>query len=500
MKAQVYMDGNPLLPEPILYKDLPDDTGSAEGLHLGTYSPGKVKIKIKNLYVMPATSARKIEKERFALKRWGKYATGGLKIQEDTPEKGMVTLNDNIGKSSGSAFLGLYRLCQILTKDWGISPSETEYEFGGTLAFSDVGWYSHDFKAGDNFGVGKAYNTPCLNAMLRRECGMMLSRGHGFSLLEIQRNAYCNDETFPVIKEIVDSFNYDTQKSGQLEADVAVFASEKSLDYLSLPRGLTYRWYLLRHQRRIWDKSGVPYDWYIQKDITHPDLPDYKVYIFVAPEYLSKEELAAIQNLKRDGKVLIFYHAPGVVGADDPQITIQDITGIKVKKIAEEMTYAGTYLLSDHVLFEDLFGTFGNRPAYGAYMTEYVKGDAYEIIDKNVLPIATFSNSDKIAVAMRDFGSWKSIFCAIPRIDTQFFHNIAKWSDSWYASETLDAVFANQHFVIIHALTSGQKKLFFKQRVRKVVDIVENKIVASDTDSMELAMEVGQTKWFRLEN
>ena len=68
----------------------------------------------------------------------------------------------------------------------------------------------------------------------------------------------------------------------------------------------------------------------------------------------------------------------------------------------------------------------------------------------------------------------------------------------WTAAPPGDAVYASQHFLTIHALFPGHKILHLK-RPAKVTDLTTGRVVAARAQTVEVDMERGQTRWFRLE-
>lgn len=347
-----------------------------------------------------------------------------------------------------------------------------------------------------DFFVGRARNKEELAAMIRRESGMMIAHGQGgWGPIHVM----FPPETSNVLKETIGAFNKDFKYDEPLRADVAFFVGERSLDYLTNDRGINFRWYLLRRQRDQWNMSGVPYHLYLQSDILHSKLPEYKVYVFVSPQYLSKAERDKIEELKCKGHTLVFLHAPGVIGVPDGVQTISEISGIQVKALPEPQKFMGEWIPNNNsVLSKGLSGSFGDRPRRGLFGNVMVESFAFAVDDPLATPLAKYRDNRTVAFASRDFGTWRSIFCGIPHINAGFLNNIAKEAGAWIVSPPYNAVYANQHIVTIHAISSGTKNLQLLN-ASSVTDITSGKVISQSTDKITIDMKQGETRWFWLD-
>lgn len=368
------------------------------------------------------------------------------------------------------------------------------------LYMTEQDWRSYskptEFEATD-ISVGRARNQGELDAMIRRESGMMIARGLGSWMLEHEAGRYTADSG-PVFKETAGAFKRDLPDDQPLRADVAFFVGERSLDYLTQDKGINFRWYLLRRQRDQWDMSGVPYHLYLQSDLLHAALPDYKVYIFVSPQHLTGAERAKIQTLKSNGRTLVFLHAPGVIGAVDGARAVTDITGITVDPLPKPQKFMGEWISGGGGLTRELSGPFGDRPRRAAFGDAVIESFAFAVNDPKATPLAKYRDTGGVAFASRDFGSWRSVFCGIPRLESAFLNNIAREAGAWVAAPAGDAVFANQHIATIHAISSGKKQLQLPGPSR-VTDLTSGKVLSDSTDRIEFDMAQGETRWFWLE-
>jgi hypothetical protein len=350
-------------------------------------------------------------------------------------------------------------------------------------------WHSSPDTPENNFAWGRAETAEAHNAMVRRECGMMLAFGLGTWWYDMSGGWFRDDQIMAAIREARQAFEMDLGVPGLPRADLAVIVSEESNAYLFPRAAAEVRWRFVRGQIEELNTAGVPYRLYLQSDLGNSRLPEHKAYIFLNAYYLTAHQREAIQNLKRDGKLLVFVHAPGVVGAKKPEAAIEELTGIKVKSIGTMGRIVAEPVQGDHPLLVNLDGvlTVGG----GTRMP------AFAVADPQTTAIGHYAGTEWVAVAARDFGSWKSVFVGAPGFSDQFAHNLARWAGCWYVAEPGDAVYANDNFVTVHALFPGRKVLHLR-RPSRVIDLTTHREVAAKTGQVEVEMKRGETRWFYL--
>jgi hypothetical protein len=276
-------------------------------------------------------------------------------------------------------------------------------------------------------------------------------------------------------------------------ADLAVFASEESNDYVAPKAGGTYRYPGVVGQIEELNTAGVPYRLYLQSDLGKKKLPDHKAYLFLNPYVLTPLQRAAIERLKRQGKLLIFVHAPGVVGATDPAKTISEITGMTVRRAT-----GVTRLLAEPVETPHTSPIGAVLDCLSVTLPSSAEGPAYEVADSRVTSLACYMGSAQVAVGARDFGRWKSVFVGCPGLTAEFLSRLAAWAGCRRAAEPGDAVYASDRFATIHAIFPGRKVLRLRRPAR-VTDLTSGNVVSENATTIELDMERGQTRWFWLD-
>jgi len=341
----------------------------------------------------------------------------------------------------------------------------------------------------ENFSWGRAETAEAHNAMVRRECGMMLAFGLGTWWYDMSGGWFHDEGIMRGIAEAVRAFQRDLPLDDPPHADLAVIVSEDSNHWIAPKAQGFARFQAILDQVHQLNTSGVPYRLYLQSDL--PSLPDHKAYLFLNPYIMSDAERAAVEKLKRNGKTLIFLQAPDVVGADDPARAISDLTGLQVTAASGVDRPLLEALSIDHPLLTD---------GEGYLSTSVWPSDSptFTVTDPQATALARYRGTELTAAAVRDFGAWRSVFIGVPGLTDAFVHNLAAWAGCWCAAEAGDAVYANQHFLTIHAIFPGAKTLHLI-RPSKVTDLTSGEVLSAKTDVVQLQMQRGETRWFWIE-
>jgi hypothetical protein len=340
------------------------------------------------------------------------------------------------------------------------------------------------------------------NAMIRRDTGHMLALGQGAWWFDMEGGWFSDPSIMKAVEESTRAFRMDFKDNSAPRAEVAVFVDEYSLDGINRQNTWLYQ-NALSEQIRQLNSSGVPFHIYLQSDLENSALPDYKLYVFLDAYHLTPANWQALQKLRRDGKTLCFMHAPGVMShtllnAPGDAAAIQAVTGIAVQasesqslllRPAAESTLGGDKLVS----YSTSGFTYGHNQTRSPFAAP-----TFSVTDAQARPLAVYEDSDKTAVALRDFGDWKSVFYGGIGMDAFFFNALAREAGAWVAAPAGNAVYANQNFLTIHALSPGEKTVQLLQP-SKVSDLADGKLISPRTQSLKFPMQFGETRWFSLQ-
>ncbi len=349
-------------------------------------------------------------------------------------------------------------------------------------------WHSVPREPAQNFSWGRAETAEEHNAMVRRECGMALAFGTGTWWYDMSGGWFADEGIMAGIAGAMRAFDRDLSIEGMPRSDVALIVSEDSNHWVAPQDGGPFRYEGVKNQVEELNLSGVPYRVYLQSDL--PTIPDHRVYIFANPYRISDEERAAIERLKSDGRTLVFMHAPGAVTDGTAAEAISEITGIEVEALPDRTDLNAMVLDGADPLVTDL--------AAGIALPGAIKGPAFAVTDAAATPLATYVDSDTVAAAMREFDGWRSVYVCPPHLTADFANRLAKLAGAWVAGEPGNAIYANEHFITVHAIFGGPETLTL-ERPSRVTDLTSGEVISERADTIELELTRGETRWFALE-
>jgi len=347
--------------------------------------------------------------------------------------------------------------------------------------------------------VGYCYTMEESVNSLKRDFSTVITKGAGLWIYNMYGTWWYDDQFMGVIREIKEEMYFSTYMERESTSDVAVYVDEMMHPYLAEvnPYGsLALLQDLLRQQRRNLAGMGSSYDLYSMTDLVDGTAGEYKINIMLSPFEITQEEKAAIESkLKKDDKIIIWIYLPGISnGSRMSEENVSKLTGMDTKLIYE--TGLMTAYFEENTkskLLEGLEGVmYGNSVEMG--------GPLAYIDDKEAttLATATFGDGTMAALAMKDMGSWTSIYSTIPNLPSQFLRNLLEMTGQHiYSNNPSDIVYASSNYVAVHSMYGGEKTLKLDDNYA-VYDVFGQEYVSLNTDTIEYSMTDGESKVFRL--
>lgn len=262
-------------------------------------------------------------------------------------------------------------------------------------------------------------------------------------------------------------------------------------------------------------KIGAPCDQYYHNDMANPDMPSYKLYVFMNCLVLTEEEKKVIrEKLRRDGATAIWIYASGVVDpkAEENKISakhIEELTGIKCTEVYGKYDAVFRWNGEEHPLIEgldkrELFGKFARKRLMmlAASNDPISRWDTYlyplfHSVDPEAKNLAYFLTSGFPAVSVKECDGFTSVLYGSKMIKADVLRAFAKYAGCHIFCESDDVLYANHNYVTLHASSSGKKKLCFNRPVSPF-EVYEKKFYGEAVTEIELDMYIGETKMFRL--
>lgn len=273
------------------------------------------------------------------------------------------------------------------------------------------------------------------------------------------------------------------------KGEVAVITSERSLAYCT-EEALSYTRQAILHQwNGLFYRIGTPCDFYFLEDILQPDFPEYKMVVFLNAWVLDESLWKAVEKLKKNRAVLVWFHAPGVIRGNrmGPE-NIRLLTGIQVeeasfpvRKVALESTQEVPFLKNIQTVQSYLSGI---RPMYYPADVQSVR-------------FGKLNDGAAFAGAVKDFGAWRSVFLSAPVMTPEVMRKIAEYAGCHIYSEDETAMlYIGSRLFGIHAGESGEKTVCFPEPC-----ILKNLTTGKDINArmekvVKIPMAAGETKLF----
>ena len=197
---------------------------------------------------------------------------------------------------------------------------------------------------------------------------------------------------------------------------------------------------------------GAPHDVILASDLARPDLPEYKLYLFVNPTYFTPAERTAIDGLKRDGKTLAWFYAPGY--ATDEGLSLAAAKGVCGIGLGLKQGEAETPELiyrAGSPLADGLAGQFLTTVTWFGLskFSPVAVSPIFFADDPAVVPAGLYADG-KVAYGHRDFGTWKSVWCGVPNFDLPALVNLARFAGVHLYAQAPVVLNADNRMMMLH--------------------------------------------------
>ena len=238
---------------------------------------------------------------------------------------------------------------------------------------------------------------------------------------------------------------------------------------------------------------GAPVHELVLEDLEKPKVQkDYKCYIFLNAFYLTAEQRAVVESLKRDGKTLVWIYAPGYT--TDTELStdhIESLTGFKTGAEFKSQALIYHTKRSAHPILKDV-----EPGEYGGTMGAV--SPRFYVTDKQADVLGRYSDG-KAAFVANDFGSHKSVYCTSTFMSTPMLRNILRYAGCHIYVED-DIYIDATHDVLMLTNTFERERKVTVQLPRKcdVSELAHETPIARGVRSFEVDLPRGCTLLYRL--
>ena len=260
-------------------------------------------------------------------------------------------------------------------------------------------------------------------------------------------------------------------------------------------------------------RIGAGVDWYFHDDLSDPRMPDYKLYVMCNVYCLTDLEREAIYaKARRNGATVLWMYAPGFVDERaEKRMSPENVAktvGMKVGYMghavfphfridpnALQMLKGASATKRYGVIDADVHSNIwlGRPLVQPAYLNP-----AFYIDDPAATCLGCYCSDGKTALAMKEVGGVKVIFCVAQVVQHDLLAAVAEMAGCHIYSRHGDVVYASENFVAVHAKDDGKRTIRFK-RSCSPYEVYEKKSYGHDVDCITVEMKIGQTLMWRVD-
>ena len=326
--------------------------------------------------------------------------------------------------------------------------------------------------------AGNAYETV---SMIRKMFIFNFVRGMGIHWYDLHGGMFENPAIINSIRRTFEIAAKQIDVPLTRRAEIAVIADEHS--YLAVTNKINpLATASIRHQQNgRFSRIGAPYDMYLANDLLHKDFPEYKMYVFLNFWAPSPEAAAAVEKLKRDGKMLVFCGNAGMIrngssGAEN----VAEFTGIKMKKHPAKALTMSLNIPGK----TDPVWTGAGKANY-IIAADDPQAQLYGMIPDlpGVKPFA-----------IKKAANYTAVHTAVPVLDVSIWRYLAESAGVHIYSSDPDTIcYVGRSMLGIHCGSGGVKTVSYPVPAT-FTDAVTGEIYARDTRTLKVNMKNKETK------
>lgn len=338
------------------------------------------------------------------------------------------------------------------------------------------------------------------SALIQREHMHNLVTGTPYWWFDIRCHNYQEPFLVETMKKLSDIGKQAVKWDRRSIAEVAFVCSEDTPMYQAAMNGELMRFELESYHSllldlctRKWGLSGVPFDIYELHDLAHRDFPgdQYKLIVFVNCGFVSAKAASGVRRWQKDGKTMLWVYAPAVLDERnlDPAIG-EELRGMKLGWRNQRQNIHVCMEKGRHTLTKG-----GNALNFG---TEGSAGPVFFADDPAATVLGRLRDGGEAAFALRDHGTWKSLYLSMLNFGPQLFRNIAEFAGANVWCKTDDVLYANRSIVTIHTAVKGLKTIVLPAPAY-VTDLWTGKRTSRPVSRIRLEMPAYRTQAWRTE-
>ncbi len=329
----------------------------------------------------------------------------------------------------------------------------------------------------------------------QRHFGAALAHRAGVTWMDLWGQGWLdNPDIWRELGVLRDQANRLTQiaPAAPVSPDVVVFVDEASLAYLK-SNGAGLGLSLVGKTRDLLLRTGASVGFYLQSDVTHANLPDARLYLFLnALRVTTGERLAIREKLQRAGKTLAWVYAAGLF--DEQGLSEEEIgetVGMTLRVQPWNARSGSQISEARHPLLERLRG--GKR----TIGQDEILNPSFAVTDPQAIVLGEYTSTGAVSLAAREHpAGWKSVFFGDPHLTLELLRGLLTYAGVGLYDTQDDVTYASEEGVLlVHAPFTGQRTLTLP-RPATVYDVMEDRIVATNTRMFRVFLRARTSRLF----
>jgi len=332
-------------------------------------------------------------------------------------------------------------------------------------------------KKSDGFGYAKTLDDSL--ALLYREFGMSVTHGTGLWYMDIGRENFRDAEILKAVARMRKAAEESLRHDRSHISEVAVVSNPKSEFYLGYRRteanNVSYASYV--DQMAAFYRAGAPFDWYVAEDLQAVVNRKYKVVFFLDCQYMTDAQAALVEQLKADGRTLVFVHATGYVSD-------AGLSRARMERICD-MKMRG----------ETVRGLVATN---GVCAGLYQKG-LFVPAEGETLACGFGEMASVPVIVRRRRDDHVSVFASIPCFGSPLLRRLYREAGVHVYTDQDVVLSANRSWLMLHTNHADTYEIRLPRSCRRVTDVTTGETVARETDRFERKMKQHATGVFLME-
>ncbi|MGI6496675.1 MAG: hypothetical protein ACOX5G_11450 [Kiritimatiellia bacterium] len=207
---------------------------------------------------------------------------------------------------------------------------------------------------------------------------------------------------------------------------------------------------------RKWGLAGVPFDTYELHDLAHPGFPggQYRLLVFVNCACIPPDAAAGVKRWQNGGRTLLWTYAADVYARP----SLGDLAPGEEELVGMRLGWRNRRQ-NIHVDVARGTGPFAAFTPAHSFGTEGSIGPVFFADDPEAATLGTLRDGGEPAFALRDHGSWRSLYLAMHCFDAALLREIARFAGAHVWCERDEVVYANRSMLCLHTATNGPRTL-----------------------------------------